>query len=417
MAATFTTIQEILKEDYRDPTRESLNQKFFILSQVERNSDAVSGLRAYHNVHVARSSGVGARAESGTLPAAGNQEYINPTIPLRYNYGRIQLSGPVIDAASQSRTSFERALQSEMDGIEKDLHRDVNRQIWGSSNGVICGVTVAANTTVIGIDTADQNAVVYRQLGDDGSKMFVDIGDDGEFDDSVDNILISSVDTTNGTITLASAQTTAGTDSLVRTSAGGASTNSGSPGDNQKELTGLQTIVGTGNLYGITAAGFPTWQAGTSTSVGQLTETAVNVMIQQQQIKSGESINLLVCSDGVSRAAANLLEATRRHVNTVDLLAGYSGVQWSVPLEGMQRSGAIALVYDRDTPSGNLFGLSTKSLVQYEMHDWDWMDRDGAVLHRVADTDAYEGTFFKYHELAVVERNHNFRMTGVTEAN
>jgi len=48
------------------------------------------------------------------------------------------------------------------------------------------------------------------------------------------------------------------------------------------------------------------------------------------------------------------------------------------------------------------------------MSDWSFMDRDGSVLSRVANTDAYEATLYKYHELGTDKRNAHGKLTGLT---
>lgn len=416
--ATLTTADKVLKDDYKD-LREQINQKFFILSQIERNTEDVVGRRALHAIHTTRNSGVGARADGGALPTAGNQGYSDTYVPVRYNYGRIQLTGPVIRAMASDRGSFVRALRSEMDGLDKDLRRDVNRQVWGRSDGVIatCGTTSSSTTVQLATTTTPTQ---MRQLWADGG-MVVDIGT------VADPVAVATGRTVTGynasaltiTISGAAVSTTNGTHFVFRTGNGGVSDNSGVPNDGQKELTGLQTIVdSSGYLHGITAASVPVWAAYESSNSGTnraLSETLVNTAIQETNIASGGSVKALVGSPGVSRSAANLMTSIRRNNDTVELKAGYSGIRWSTPLEGMDSATPIALTWDRDAPGNALYGLDFDSLVQYEMSDWDWMDQDGAVLSRVSGYDAYEAVYFKYHELACKQRNANFKIADITE--
>ena len=67
MPATLSTVDAILKDDYKEYL-DNLNEANFILSQVETRKDTVQGRIARHAVHLGRSSGVGARAEGSTLP-------------------------------------------------------------------------------------------------------------------------------------------------------------------------------------------------------------------------------------------------------------------------------------------------------------------------------------------------------------
>ncbi len=420
MSLSFSTATAVLKEDYKD-LAEQINQSFFILSQIEKNTDDVVGRRAYHAVHVSRNSGVGARGDGGTLPTAGNQGYTNALVPMRFNYGRIQISGTVIHAMSQDRGSFVRAVRSEMDGLSKDLKRDINRQLWGTSNGVIATCGTTSSSTTVTVLAASATATRMRQLWADGG-MVVDIGTVADPDSVAAGRTVTAYDAAAGTITISGAavSTTSGTHFIFRASAGGASSGSGDVGDGQFELTGLQTIVDSaGVVHGIDPSTYPVWAAGEDSNSGtnrSVSENLINKAIQDRNIESGGNIDLLVGSAGVSRAVANLMQSLRRNIDNVDLKGGYKGIQWSTPLEGMMQSTPTAIVWDRDCPANSLYGLASDSLVEYLLADWDWMQEDGNVLSRVSNQHAYEATYYKLHELAVKQRNANFKIVDLTEA-
>jgi len=65
-----TTAEQVLKIDYQD-VRSSLNNSFFILTQIEKNTKDVQGKHAVHVVHLARSSGIGSRQTGEALPSPG----------------------------------------------------------------------------------------------------------------------------------------------------------------------------------------------------------------------------------------------------------------------------------------------------------------------------------------------------------
>jgi hypothetical protein len=50
------------------------------------------------------------------------------------------------------------------------------------------------------------------------------------------------------------------------------------------------------------------------------------------------------------------------------------------------------------------------------MSDWEFMDDDGAILNRVANTDAYEATLYIYSELATDARNAHAAVRDLTSA-
>lgn len=420
MPATLSTANAVLKEDYKG-FGDLINQKFFILSQVDKDSDNVQGRRAIHAVHVSRNSGVGARAEGGTLPTAGQQGYQDTYVPMRYNYGSIKLSGPVISAMSSDRGSFVRAVSSEMDGLELDLRRDVNRQIWGTSDGVIatCGTTNTSTTVQLAATTT---ATQMRQLWADGGSV-VDIGTVASPTSVASARTVTAYDPANLTITISGAaiSTTNNTTKVLRAGAGGATSNSGTFGDGQSELTGLQTIVNdSGTLHGIDSSSYPIWKAYVDSNSGTnraVSETLVNKGIQEINIASGGNIKAIVGSPGVSRAIANLMTSIRRNVDRVDLKAGYSGIAWTTPLEGMSGASQPAVLWDRDCPGNAAYLLDFDALVNYVQEDWGWADLDGSVLSRDPNgTDAWLAFYRRYHEMACNNRNKLGVIKDLTEA-
>lgn len=93
MAQTLSNFDEALKIDYLPVIREQLENASYLLTKVRRNERDVQGKRWQNVAHYKRNSGIGARADGGTLPTAGQQAYLNPYGTVAYNYGRIQVSG------------------------------------------------------------------------------------------------------------------------------------------------------------------------------------------------------------------------------------------------------------------------------------------------------------------------------------
>jgi len=93
MSQTRATANAVLKDFYLPAVRNVLNSEVFLLSQFEINSEDVEGREAVLSINTGRNHGVGARAEGGTLPAAGRQGYTSQRVPLFYNTAR---SGSVV---------------------------------------------------------------------------------------------------------------------------------------------------------------------------------------------------------------------------------------------------------------------------------------------------------------------------------
>ena len=419
MPATLSTVDAILKDDYKEYL-DNLNEANFILSQVETRKDTVQGRIARHAVHLGRSSGVGARAEGGTLPTAANQSYATVPVPVRYVYGRIQLSGPTIKQAVTDRGAFIDALDAEMEGIKKDAMKDVNRQLWGTSNGVIaqCGTTSSATTVVLASTTG---STALRQLFFDGG-MVVDIGTVAAPTTVASARTITSVDETNKTIAISGAAvTTSSLHFVFRSGAGGASSNTGQPGDGQVELTGLQTMVDdTAVLHTIDPSSQPKWKSYVNSNSGtnrSITETLITGSIMKTLTNSGKKPSLLVSAEGVNLAISNLLLSLKRNMEQTNLKGGYAGIQFYSPsVSGKGDEAPTALYADFDCPNNRLYGINPDVLVYHQVGDgFQFMDLDGAVMNRKPDTDAYEATLYAYGELACKQRNAHFVIKDITE--
>lgn len=419
MPATLSTVDAILKDDYKEYL-DNLNEANFILSQVETRKDTVQGRIARHAVHLGRSSGVGARAESGTLPTAANQSYATVPVPVRYVYGRIQLSGPTIKQAVTDRGAFIDALDAEMEGIKKDAMKDVNRQLWGTSNGVIaqCGTTSSSTTVVLASTTG---TTALRQLFFDGG-MVVDIGTVASPTTVASARTVTSVDETNKTIAISGAAvTTSSSHYVFRSGAGGASSNSGQPGDGQVELTGLQTIVDdTAVLHTINPSSQPKWKAYVNSNSGtnrSVTESLITGSIMKVLTNSGKKPSLLVSAEGVNLAISNLLLSLKRNMEQTQLKGGYAGIQFYSPsVSGKGDEAPTALYADFDCPNNRLYGINPEVLVFHQVGDgFQFMDLDGAVMNRKPDQDAYEATLYMYGELACKQRNAHFVIKDLTE--
>lgn len=422
--ATLTTIDGILKDDYTDLV-EQLNNEVFMLSQIEKNSRSTDGRTAKHSVHLTRNTGVGAAAEGGTLPTAGSQGWKQVPVPLRYLYGTLSLTGQVIKLADSSTGAFANAMEKEMSGLQDDWRRDAGRQVWGTSNGVLATTGTGGASTTITLH-ANTTPTQMRHLNVPG--MLVDVGTVATPTTLAAASAVASVsDTTYGSYTVTigtSISTTNNTHFIFRAGNGGATTNTGLPGDGQLELTGLQTIVDNADtLHTLTVASYPVWKGlefGNSGTDRPVQEAMVTNALLRAAINGSDGGHLLVTAEGVHLSISTLFTSLKRAMNTVELPGGHTGIEWSVPAVNKKGSSKTALVIDHDCPGRALYGIDPSSLVFYEGCPVEWIDDDGSVLHqdRSADgsgRDRFSAALRCYAELACYRRNVNFKVTDLTE--
>jgi len=414
MALDFTAASAALKDDYQPAIRSQLNNSIMLLAQVETNTDDVEGEEAVLSLHTGRNSGVGARAESGTLPTAGSQAYTTARIPVKFNYGRIQVTGPIIEGMKSNRGSFTRAIDSESKGIVADLKRDVNRQCYTPNSGVIGTVTAVATNTCTFATEAE-----VRRLSVGNSYDFYD----GDYASDDTGEVLVSVDISAKTATFTGLSGVDAGDWVVNTGVtmGGAAITSKATEDATQEIHGLEDIVsdaaGTAGasdgqapvwLHGISGTATTLWQSYESAVSAAPTDSVFEEAMDEVYLNSGEDIDLIVTSHKASRAFAATQKSQKRFSNTTELKGGFSA------LTVQTGRGEVALYPERDCLDGVAFLLNTSHLTHWVMSDWSFMDRDGAVLNRVANTDAYEATLYKYHELGTDRRNAHGKLTTLT---
>jgi hypothetical protein len=412
MTTTLTTATNILKEIYEPRVRDQLQSEVITISRIERTSegvknDSVGGKYVRFGVRVKRNHGIGARNEMEALPNPKTNDYRDAQVRLSYNYGAIQLSGQSFELADSDTQAFASLLDQEMEGIREGLKKDTNRQVYGTSQGVLA---VAASGTTTTFVTTNANGLQYLEIG-----MFVDVYDATStvitpvLNNA--NIEITDINTTTFTVTLGTAVTAVAVgDFLVRT------------GSHQKEPVGFEQIVaglattatalgnGAGALYNITHG---TWTGNMDTTAGAISEGRMLNMIDTIRSRGG-STTVGFTSLGVRRAYANLLEQQRRYVNTTKFTGGFSGLAF------VTDNGEIPLISDFDCQAGRLYWMNEKELKVYQAGDWSWMNRDGNMWQRLIDSsgeyDAYRARLFKYWQLGTHRRNSHGLITGIIEA-
>lgn len=396
MGATLVTASNILKEIYEPKLQDQLQNEMTTSKRLEQTSEGITndvgGKYVVFPIHVRRNHGIGARLEMEQLPTAQNQGYASARVSLAYLYGAVRLSGQTMELAKTNAQAFASVLDQEMEGLRTDVAKDMNRQVFGTSVGVLGTATGAYATTTIPMTNTQ-----YMEVG-----MIVDVYDSTGVTQRATGRTVTAVNP-NTNIVLDGANIAAGAngDIVVR------------QGNLNRETIGLQQIVSdTGTLYNIDPTVETKWKSIVNANAGTnraLSESLMIKMVDDIRTQGGKT-TLITTTLGVRRSYFNLLVQQRQYNDTTEFEGGFKGLKFTTD------NGDIPLISDVDCQPNRMYFLNEKALKFYREGDWSFMDRDGSKWQRVIGFDAYDATLYTYRQLGCHRRNSQGIVRDITES-
>lgn len=372
---TLTTFDALLKNVYRGPIVELLNQETYLIDQIEKSNvnslGSFTGRQLVFPIHVGRNRGRGATTDGGGLVSAGTQSYLDGIVSIRYFDQGIELSDMVIKQSTTDDGAFVRAMTSEMEGATTDLRKDISRMAYGTGDGVLANCTTTQNT----INTFAVDSGQYIAVGDTVDILVKSTG----------VVVVSGVTVTavayTGTAsssTQANANITVGGSAFSVTSADSVYVS----GDRSNESDGLRNICNTGRtLHNINSSTYPIWDSNVS-SAGNANPSEDLLMQLAQKIRqrSGKSIDCFLGTLGFQRRLANTYASQKRwnDANVTKIDGGYSAIMVAAGND------PVPVISDVDCPNGTAFGLNRASYAWAEVAKPDWLeapDGKGSILH------------------------------------
>lgn len=414
MAQDTTQADAILKNYYLPVVRELVNQRAILLfgyspnelaagygsmnatsgetmdyRGISRDADKVefAGRQWVFTAHTKRNESGTMRDEGGTLPTPGEQGWEDFADKVRRAYKQIQISGFALAVSERSLGSYLRLLEAETIGAVNDLRKDLNRQGFGDQTGAL------AATTADGANTFTVDNLQYLRVG-----MYIDLVNKTTDAVLATNRKITAITTATRVVTYdgADVAVVAGTHVPVVS------------GNWEKEINGLRNIIRSDvyptlhGLDGSVAANY--FWVGKYKDGGNTTfdEDQAQLLLDEMG-ETGYEGHIIVTTRGVRRRYVNTLKAQKRFndANALRLHGGFKYVDFN----------GEPLVHDDDCPKQHAFFIRPEDFlwVWLQSMDFQWMQRDGAVLRKVEspDLDSYKATLYKYMDLGCTNRQTN----------
>ncbi len=418
---TLSTVSALTKEIYENQIQEQLQDEVIGLKRISSSGKGVTseigGKYVTFPIRVSRNAGIGYREEDETLQDPGTQGHARVNLGLKYGYGRVRLTGQVMDLAESNVQSFASVLNDEMSGLKDDLAKDAARIFYGDGSGTMAVITGTSSGQVIPVANAQNffgqiGAVVdiidsldYAAYGPTGTSYSTSqsnlnaplYGAGLPTPNNSGALTVTAVDAVNNTITVSgTVPTTAAGDVICRR------------GNFGREPYGLAALVGTGALFNLTHDVWKSTLAGNSGTNRPLSEGLMIKMTDDVRLHGGKT-SVILTSLGVRREYFNLLTQQRRYSNTKEFAGGLTGLAFNNGRE-------IPVVEDVDAPKNTMYFLDEQYFKVRQDSDWTWLNTDGGIWKWIQNKDAFEAIIKKYWQITVSRRNAQGKLYDITEA-
>ena len=371
---TLETAEKALKAVYLGVVANQLNvgvNPFYTM--IKQTSSDVWGKEIIKLVPYGVNGGVGAGTETGALPAAAPNNYERFKLELKNLYGTIELSDKAIRASQSSAGAFVNLLDAEMEGLLESSKFNLGRMLYGDGSGTLCKAT--DNGTSNNIFVVDSVKRLVEGMVLDGYDS------DGEAIEALKGVRVTEIDRSAKTVTVTGAGSAIAESDYITFTVQGSKNN---------EITGLEAVFGSGDLYGVSRAGKKYLQAITKTQVGAIDTEKMQQAIDMIDEYTGSATDIILCD-----------------VDYMNLDGGFRALSFN----------GIPVVADRFIDDGQMYFLNSRDFKLHQLCDWRWLEGDGGkIIRQNAGSATYTATLVKYADLICDRPMAQLKYTGITSA-
>lgn len=390
-ALQISDISAILKKIIIPRIQVQIPAEVPLMSQIKKNvGTTVANNQIFIAARTARHSGIYAVAE-GVEPQTGKSAYAQPSTPVAFCFGTLQLTDQALEAAMNGDAkAVAPILGTEISALKDDFKLDLNRMYHGKGTGILCTANGLGSSTTALVVQANPNggdATDYLQAGG-----WIKIG-------SGANVQILTINSATS-VTLVTASSWSNGDVVTRADA---AEPMGLVGliDDGSNLATVQSIVRSSNQWA------KSWVDDTSAT---LTEAQMIAMWLKARRYGGRKTWML--GEVMYRKYGALLLSLKRNTEPKPVLSGgWMGLDFM--------GGQSEVLLDFDTWSGFCQLVDFQSLTIAEMSkpfDWLAADAQGGILRRSAtNRTIWEGTLKYYHNLIALKFRTMARLSNKTE--
>ncbi len=379
-----TTAQNALKDAYLVAACNQLNTKTNpLLAKIKQSSSDVYGKQIIKMAPVGLNGGVGAGSETGSLPTANENNYVQFKTTLKNLYGTIEISDKAIRASANSAGAFVDLLNAEMEGLLTASKFNLGRMLYGDGSGLV-GTVTGYSAGVVTMDSV-KNLM---------EGMVIDIYSSTNEATANVGLRIAYVDRVNKNVyfTTTPATINEGDKFYVQ-------------GSKDHEITGLGAIFSDSTtLYGLNRANNKWLSPYVSTNSQEISDSVLQTAVDFLEENTGSNIDFITCGAGVKRAYQQYLACYRRNIDVAVLEGGYKAISFN----------GIPVISDRFIEDDTLYMLDSSKFTLHQLCDWEWIEGEGGkILCQKAGYPAYTATLVKYADLICDQPNGQAKFTNI----
>lgn len=357
-------------------------------TKIEKTSNDISGSTVCKVVSTGVNGGIGAGAETGTLPTAVGNNYVKITAPLKNLYAQIEISDKALRASANDSGAFVNLLNAEMDNLIESSKFNMRRMIYGDGSCILGAVLeYTKNSPVYKVQNIEKYIVGMRVNGLVDSLIHT----------SLQNLDVVDVDYANSKITVESRGVLTADideDSLFEISL----TN------NYYPITGIgrHFADATGTIFGVDKSKNEFMKP----NLVQITKSKLDYMslletIDMTRMDRGGNTDFIVTGFDFRRQVQSILKNNAINCDLQVLDGGFR----SLSVDG------VPLYANRFLLSNHAYLLDSSTFTLHQLCDWSWLTNDkGEILRQKEGYASHNATLVKYCELVPSRMNANTRI-------
>ena len=385
---TLETAESALKEVYLGVVSNALNVNANpLLTKIKQSNSDVWGKEIIKMAPYGINGGIGAGTETGALPSASGNNYVQFRTDLKNLYGTIEISDKAIRASQNNAGAFVNLLNAEMEGLISASVFNLGRMLYSDGSGYLAHVSNLNGTTLTLTNVNTLMEGMKVEFVNNASKVV---------ENSVRKIV--SINRATKTIVIDS-ELPAGTSlplALVVQNS------------HFKEITGLEKILSTtGTIYGLDKSTYSWLCPYVDDTSAPITDVRIQTAIDTLEEETGSVVDFISCPSSVKRLYQDYLSTFRRNIDYMNLEGGFKAMSYA----------GVPIVSDKFAMPDTMYLLNTKSMTLHQLCDWQWLEgEDGRIIKQKQGFPVYYATLVKYADLICDKPNGQAKIKNIIEA-